>query len=203
MTKSKKIKLIFLALSRHFANKRNKFLDNIKSKKVLILDTSAFLGGYNPNLINIKQKTIPEVLVEVKTPSIRSLIEISVETGKLLLNSPTSESIEKIKRMSEKSGDSFVLSDIDIKILALALEEKQAGFKSTLITDDYAMQNLAGKLNIDFKSIIEKGIRNLIHWKIYCPGCKEQFNSFPKITMCPNCGTKLKRFSFKKSKKTV
>ena len=178
-------------------------MDNIKNKKVLILDTSAFLGGYNPNLINITQKTIPEVLIELKTPSIRSLIDISIETGKLKLYTPTSESIEKIKKLSEKSGDKFVLSNVDINILALALEEQKAGFKPTLITDDYAMQNLAGKLNIDFKPIIEKGIQNLIHWKIYCPGCNEKFNSIPKIKMCPNCGTKLKRFSFKKSKKTV
>ncbi len=179
----------------------NEILDK-KEKKILILDTSAFLGGYNPNIITIKQHTIPEVFDEVKTPMVKSLIEISVETGKLKLNSPSSQFIDEVKSISEKSGDSFVLSDVDVKILALALEmERKEGLIPTLITDDYAMQNIAGKLNIKFKPILEKEIQDLIKWKIYCPGCKKSFNNIPKTKICPNCGTSLKRFSYKKSKR--
>lgn len=178
-----------------------KFLASNESKEILILDTSAFLGGYNPNLINMEQRTIPEVLNEVKTPSIRSIIDISIVSGKLHLHSPSSDSIEEIKKVGELSGDNFVLSEIDIKILALALEVRQDGFKPTLITDDYAIQNAAGKLKINFKPIIEKGIQNLIQWTIYCPGCKKNFPSKLKTKICPNCGTPLKRFSSKKSEK--
>ncbi|NVM01539.1 MAG: phosphotransferase [Candidatus Helarchaeota archaeon] len=178
----------------------NKLLDK-EEQKVLILDTSAFLGGYNPNIITIKQQTIPEVFDEVKTPSVKSILDFSVETGKLQLYSPSSQFIKEVKNISEKSGDSFVLSEVDIKILALALEvQRKKGFIPTLITDDYAMQNIAGKLNIKFKPILEKEISDLIKWKIYCPGCKESFNNIPKTKICPNCGTNLKRFSSKKTK---
>jgi len=173
-----------------------------KAEKILVLDSSAFMGGYNPNIINLRQRTIPEVLDEIKTPSIKSFLELSIEMGKLKLLSPAPEFIEKILKVSKKSGDNFVLSDVDTKLIALTLELKQnLNNDPILVTDDYAMQNIAGKLNIKFKSIIEKGIKNLIKWKIYCPGCKNSFNSIPSTKICPNCGTKLKRFSYSKSKK--
>ncbi|MFX0136292.1 MAG: phosphotransferase [Candidatus Hodarchaeota archaeon] len=179
----------------------NKIMDKIKDR-VLILDSSAFLGGYNPNIITIKQHIIPEIFEEIKTPSVKSLMNISIETGKLQLYSPSSQFIEEVKNISKKSGDSFVLSDVDIKILALALEaQRDKNLNPTLVTDDYAMQNIAGKLKINFKPVLEKGIKNLIKWKIYCPGCKASFKSIPKTKICPNCGTNLKRFSFEKSKK--
>ncbi|MHA1379883.1 MAG: phosphotransferase [Candidatus Helarchaeota archaeon] len=175
---------------------------NRKSGRILILDSSAFLGGYNPNIIEIQQKTIPEVLNEIKNTSKKSLIEISIETGKLRLFSPLPEFIEKVKSISNSSGDNFVLSDVDIQILALALESKQKdNLTPILVTDDYAMQNIATKLKIGFKPVLEKGIKDLIKWRIYCPGCKKSFNSIPKNKICPDCGTKLKRYSLFKSKK--
>ncbi|MFX1449327.1 MAG: phosphotransferase [Promethearchaeota archaeon] len=178
----------------------NTILDK-KKDKVLILDASAFLGGYNPNIISILQYTIPEIFEEVKTSSVKSLMDISVATGKLQIYSPSSQNIEEVKKIGKKSGDSFVLSEVDIKILALALEtQREKNLNPILVTDDYAMQNIAHKLKINFKPVLEKGIQDLIKWKIYCPGCKSSFKSIPKTKICPNCGTNLKRFSLEKSK---
>ena len=171
-----------------------------KKEKVLVLDSSAFLGGFNPNIITIQQMTIPEILDEVKNQSIKSLIEIAAEHRKLQFRSPSGEFVKEIKKGSKKSGDNLVLSDVDIKILALALEAQRImNLNPTLVTDDYAMQNIAGIFNLKFKSVIEKGIKNIIKWKIYCPGCKKSFNKIPNDKMCPDCGTKIKRFPFNKS----
>ncbi len=180
----------------------DEIFNELKEKQVLILDSSAFLGGYNPNIISIKQYTIPEVFEEVKSQQIKSLMEFSVETGKLLQHSPAINYVEKISTASIDSGDEFVLSEVDKKILALALDlQENYGLIPTIITDDYSMQNIAKKLNINFKSVIEKGIKDLIKWKIYCPGCRKSFDSIPKTKICPDCGTSLKRFAFNKSKK--
>jgi rRNA maturation endonuclease Nob1 len=39
------------------------------------------------------------------------------------------------------------------------------------------------------------GIKNIVTWVYYCPGCKRNFS---KTTECPNCGNPLKRKPLKK-----
>ena len=44
---------------------------------------------------------------------------------------------------------------------------------------------------IDFKiPVMTNGIKNVVIWKYYCPGCKTNFS---KVSECPRCGNKLKR----------
>ena len=91
---------------------------------------------------------------------------------------------------AKKSGDFSNLSDGDISTIALSLQ-----LGAELITDDFAVSNVAKNLNIKVIPVMTDGIKNVVTWKYYCPGCKTNFS---KITECPRCGNKLKRKAIKR-----
>jgi len=86
---------------------------------------------------------------------------------------------------AKKSGDFPNLSDEDISTIALSLQ-----LKAELVTDDFALSNVAKNLSIKVIPVMTSGIKNVIIWKYYCPGCKTNFS---KVSECPRCGNKLKR----------
>ena len=86
---------------------------------------------------------------------------------------------------AKKSGDIPNLSDEDISTIALSLQ-----LNAELVTDDFAISNVAKNLGIKVIPVMTNGIKNVITWKYYCPGCKTNFS---KITECPRCGNRLKR----------
>ena len=92
--------------------------------------------------------------------------------------------------LQKKSGDFPNLSQEDISTIALSLQ-----LKAELVTDDFAVSNVAKNLNIKVSPIMTSGIKNIITWIYYCPGCKRNFS---KTTECPNCGNMLKRKPLKK-----
>jgi UPF0271 protein len=98
---------------------------------------------------------------------------------------PESQFIITVNDAAKKSGDFPNLSDEDISIIALSLQ-----LKAELVTDDFAISNVAKNLNIKVVPIMTSGIKNIIHWMYYCPGCKTNFS---KVTECPKCGNRLKR----------
>ena len=61
---------------------------------------------------------------------------------------------------AQKSGDLPVLSHADIEAITLALQES-----ATLVTDGYAMQNVAEYLRIRWLSVHHRGIRERRPWK--------------------------------------
>ena len=167
-----------------------------KKEIVLIYDTSAFIGGMDPQAIQIPQWTTPENLEEVKNKNVKDILQMAIKTGRLKLRSPSIESIKEIKTVASGTGDITKLSEIDIKTLALALEFLNENWNPVLMTDDYTMQNVAAALKIEYKSITEKGIRSQLRWKIYCPGCNTDYPSDTTLKKCEICDTKLKRKSY-------
>jgi len=107
---------------------------------------------------------------------------------------PDKESIRKITDISKETGDIAGLSQIDIEILALAIEND-----CILITDDYRMQNIAEYSKIEWRSVNTDGIKNIWEWEIVCMGCK-MVNKTPEkpsdkkndLGECLECGSKLK-----------
>jgi len=90
--------------------------------------------------------------------------------------------------VAEKTGDLDSLSVTDIRVLALVNDFKREG--CTIISDDYAVQNVAEKLGIKYISIFNKKITKLINWKKYCESCDKYYD---KGRLCKICGGKLKR----------
>ncbi|MHA1582402.1 MAG: NOB1 family endonuclease [Candidatus Baldrarchaeia archaeon] len=168
------------------------------NKKVLILDTSAFIGKFYFYLPNGKYITVPRVLNEILDEKIKNVIETYIRSRKIEIKSPGAESIKIVEQVAGETGDLPYISETDKQILALALEYKNKGFKTIIVSDDYAIQNVAKKLAINFVSLVQKGIKYFISWEIYCPACGKRFPPSYAAETCDVCGEKIKRKAVKK-----
>jgi endoribonuclease Nob1 len=165
-----------------------------KPKRIIILDTSAFLAGFDPFSLRIEQVTVPLVEEEIKRNAmIKFRFETAVESGKVKIKAPTQEAQNRIQVSANKVGDSFKLSSTDLQLLSLALEFKDSGYSPQIITDDYSIQNVASELGIEFSALATFGIKRLIEWKKYCPACHKEYPINSKYKECQVCGTELKR----------
>tara|TARA_B110000438_G_scaffold37338_1_gene37146 strand:- start:32 stop:496 length:465 start_codon:yes stop_codon:yes gene_type:complete len=146
---------------------------------VYVLDTCAFLSQKHPDG---KLITIPQIELEIQNKqSLQYFLNIK-EIG-LEIREPSRKNLEIIKLNAEKTGDLDVLSDIDQKILAIAYETK-----STIVSDDFAIQNVALYMNIEYISCSGKTIKELRKWKYKCSACN--FVSNNKNSECITCGSK-------------
>lgn len=160
----------------------------------MVLDTSAFLAGYDPFSISEEQITVPKVEEEIKSNSMTWVrFKTAVENGKVKVKAPSENARNRVKASANKVGDAFFLSETDLQVLALALEFKAEGCTPQIVTDDYSIQNVAKQIGIDFVSLATFGIRRLLEWKRYCPACHKEYPADYNSTECIICGTTLKR----------
>ncbi|MBS7648349.1 ribonuclease VapC [Candidatus Bathyarchaeota archaeon] len=165
----------------------------------LVLDTSAFIAGFDPSAVSEETYSVPDVeteLLDETTPKLR--FTTSVESGKLMLIKPVSKYIDIVRSTSSEIGDAGFLSNADIAVLALAAQLKENGQNPVIITDDYSIQNVAEKLGLEFASLANFGIKYQLHWLLYCPACGKKYPPHQKTMICENCGTQLKRKPEKK-----
>lgn len=167
-----------------------------KREPVIIYDTSAFIGGMDPQVINIPQWTTPENMEEIRNKNTRDILQMAIKTGRMKLRAPSQEFIKKVNETIKETGNFLNLSTIDIGVLALALEFYSENWNPIIMTDDYAIQNVASHLKIEYKSVTEAGIRTQLRWKVFCPGCNTDYPSDSQLKKCEICGTKLKRKSY-------
>jgi UPF0271 protein len=155
-----------------------------------VLDSSAFYAGI-PFGSNEPSYTTSSVYDEIKhIKKNHDAVDILIETGRLTISNPESEFIEIVRNAANKSGDLHELSVEDISIIALSLK-----LNAELITDDFAVSNVAKNLNIQVFPVMTDGIKNIVSWTYYCPGCN---NNFSESIKCPKCGNTLKRKNLKK-----
>lgn len=109
-------------------------------------------------------------------------IQILIDTKRLLIQQPNHIHVKKAKDTAEKTGDLTSLSNEDISSIALSLE-----LEAELLTDDFAVSNVARNLGIEVIPIMTKGIKTVGRWIHYCSACGI---SSKKLT-CANCGNKL------------
>ena len=150
-----------------------------------VLDSSAFYAGI-PFSSSEPSVTTSHVYNEIKhIKKDHDAVQILIETRRLKISDPEPRFIITVNNAAKKSGDFPNLSDEDISTIALSLQ-----LKAELVTDDFAISNVAKNLNIKVIPVMTSGIKNVIIWKYYCPGCKIDFS---KVTECPRCGNRLKR----------
>ena len=166
----------------------------------MVLDTSAFIAGFDPLSIVDDVYSVGAVEVELASGSLPWVrFKTAVENGKLKLKAPTVEFLDRVKESSRDVGDMFFLSDVDLQVLALALELKSAGNEPFIVTDDYSIQNVANQLGLEFAPLMTFGIRFRLHWIRYCPACRRKYPPDYKHKKCEVCGTELKRKPLRKS----
>jgi endoribonuclease Nob1 len=169
-------------------------------RRVMVLDTSAFIAGFDPLTVPEKQYTVPEVKNELIAGSMTWMrFNAAVESGKLVIKNPKSSAFQEIKEASKKVGDMRYLSEADLQVLALALELKGSGYSPVIVTDDYSIQNVANKIGVEFTSLMTLGIKYRFKWILYCPGCYRKYPPDYKSKVCEVCGTELKRKPKKKT----
>ncbi len=89
------------------------------------------------------------------------------------------------------TGDDKDLSPADLSVLALCLSIKEEGNSPILISDDFAVENVASKLGIPARPLMTGGIQRAAEWVFFCPACGKQYSKARED--CLVCGTKLEK----------
>lgn len=167
---------------------------------IFVVDTSALVGKLSYAATEAQLATTPAVLDEMKRKKLDDVVQTLLDSGKLRVIEPTISAIDVVTAAATKLGDLQYLSEPDQQLLALAIDLTKQGYQAVVLTDDYAVQNIASALSIRFSSVGERGIRETIKWKTYCPGCSRRFPKSTKGEECPQCGTPLKRRAVRKER---
>jgi len=162
--------------------------------RVLVLDTSAFIMGFNPMSVEAESYSVPSVVDELPKVGVAILrFNASIEGNRLKVRAPSESSFKTVSEVSAKLGEENVLSKTDLQVLALALDLKLSGVPPTIVSDDYAIQNVAEHLGLNYSSLATFGISYGFNWVSYCPACFKRYAPNYADNRCGVCGTKLKR----------
>ncbi len=118
-----------------------------------------------------------------------------LETNRMKIREPDKESTDAAITASKDTGDFPQLSRQDISIIALCIE-----MKGEIISDDFAILNVAKNLGLKISPIMTQGIKDVGKWVHYCPGCKANHTGGKE---CPICATPLKRKLLKNESPSV
>lgn len=158
---------------------------------MLVLDTSAFIMGFNPSKSGeaYSVQAVEDELSQGTMPQLR--FRMFREKGDLTVRTPSPRARNLVEDATSRAGESGYLSEADREVLALALELKLTGLDPVVVSDDYAVQNLAEFLQIHHGSLANFGIIHKFQWIMYCPACHRRYR--PPEKKCSVCGTDLKR----------
>jgi len=149
--------------------------------------------GLDPLGLDFESYSVPEVTDELRQqtgPSYR--LSASTASGKMKIQTPSKPSLSEVLENAHKLGDKVVLSGTDTSVVALALDLSKEGKLPIIVTDDYAVQNVAESLHLSYQSLATFGIRQKFKWVLYCPACFKRYAN-GNTQDCTVCGTKLKR----------
>ncbi len=146
-----------------------------------VLDASAFIHEYHTDESIASIPLVREELEDEHAYRFDAL-----EGSGMHLHIPEEETVDRIERAARETGDYDELSETDIRLVSAAFE-----LDATLVTDDYAMQNVAEKLGVALEVIARDGIDEQRDWRFQCAGCGREFDEHHD--RCPICGTDLTR----------
>lgn len=172
---------------------------SIEARRVIVLDASAFVAGFDPFSISEEQYTVPLVIEELKGNAFTKVrLNMAIENGKLTIKKPEKMFLDKARASATIVGDKIFLSEADLEVLALAIELKSKDYDPIIASDDYSIQNVANRTGIKFASLATFGIRFQLEWIIYCPACHKKYPTDHMLKICEVCGTELKRKPLRK-----
>ncbi len=156
-----------------------------------VLDATSFYAGI-PFSSQEKYYTTSLVYNEIKhIKKHHNAVNTLMELGRLELIDPEKKFIEKATQKAKDTGDFTELSNEDLSVIALSLQ-----LNSDLVTDDFAVSNVAKQLGISIQPLMTRGISKVLQRTLYCAGCQKEFRSGKQ---CPVCGTTLKKRLAKKT----
>ena len=107
-----------------------------------------------------------------------------ISSKRLIIQEPSDKFLKKVRSTANETNDLSRLSNEDVSSIALSLE-----LGSELISDDFAVSNVAKQIGVIIKPTMTKGIKTIGKWIHYCPSC----GISSKKSICPNCGNKLRK----------
>jgi UPF0271 protein len=140
---------------------------------LIVADSSVFIYG---KPLAGEVVTVPGVEAELK--DIRSRMRFQISGVRI--EAPSAKALERARIAARETGDDAVLSEVDLELLAKALE-----LSVKLATDDYALQNVALHLGIEVEPVAQPRIRKIVKRTRRCIGCGRPFEG----EECPVCGT--------------
>ncbi|MFC7176914.1 NOB1 family endonuclease [Halosegnis marinus] len=147
-----------------------------------VLDASAFIDDYTTD---DEVVTVPSVREELTDDSSGYRFD-ALEGAGMRLHVPGDGPREQVERAARTTGDFTELSDVDLRLLAAAFE-----LGATLVTDDYAMQNVAEELDVSVDAVAKEGIEEQRDWDYQCQGCGRVYDGHRE--RCEICGSDLER----------
>ena len=152
-----------------------------------VLDATSFYAGI-PFSSQEQSFTTPLVFEEIKhIKKGHDAIQTLIDLDRLKIVEPSKKITNFVLEKAKQSGDLPDLSKEDVSILALCLQ-----LDGELVTDDFAVSNVAKHLNLQVIPIMTKGITKVLDSVHYCPACDKIFQ---KMSACPICGSRLKKRS--------
>ena len=124
---------------------------------------------------------------EVVDEMVRSQVASHVGEGNIELVSADQADASSVREAARLTGDLGRLSASDLDVLAVAL-----GAGAIIISDDYAIQNVAKHLGLDYITTFHDGIRQERTYVWRCGGCGREGDA-PGV--CGVCGHELERVS--------
>jgi UPF0271 protein len=142
-------------------------------RPAIVADSSVFIcgKGFEGEVV-----TVPGVEGELLDIGSRMRLQISGAR----IEPPSRDALARARAGAERTGDAAVLSEVDLELLAKALE-----LSATLATDDYALQNAALHLGLRVETVAQPRIKKILKRTQRCPGCGRPFEGED----CPVCGT--------------
>jgi len=166
--------------------------------KVIVLDTSAFIMGFNPSNPGeaYSVRAVERELSQGSMPQLR--FQMFKDKGVLTVQEPSSAAMGLVDKATSHLGESGHVSEADREVVALALDLKSDGKEPVVVSDDYAVQNLSEHFQLSHRSLANFGIVHKFQWIMYCPACHRKYK--PPQKKCTFCGTHLKRKVLSKTK---
>ena len=153
-----------------------------------VLDTSAILSGRWQGGDTV---TAPGVIDEFEEGGHSwRMLQYAREAG-LHVRLPPESAVETVRAAAQRTGDLPMLTDTDIEVLALAVSLDDG----VVVTDDYAIQNVAHELDVQYEAVVQDGIREQFEWKYRCASCRQWVNE--EREDCPVCGGHVRRVRWK------
>jgi len=156
------------------------------SQQYLVLDTTAFYAGVPYTNTTENLVTTPDVISEVSNERTRTLIALS----KINVWQAGQEHLNKVKAAARNTGDNN-MTKADLSVLALCLSISADGNDAILLSDDFAVENVASRLGIKARPLMTNGIKTAAEWVFFCPACGKIYSK--QRPDCLVCGTKLEK----------
>ncbi len=146
-----------------------------------VMDSSALLGGASftgSDRLYLPPGVESELRGDQGFERLRDLV--------LEVREPPPERLREATAAAQRTGDLPTLSRADLEVLALALD-----LRLPIVTDDYAIQNVAAVLGLACVPVRERGIREVRTWMFRCRSCGKVHDR--PLAECPICGGEVRR----------